>query len=194
VAGSPSQIASMVLDAIGVDDQIGNIEEGSRVSNVLLRAYGRCRQDLLRAAPWSFARKQATLVLLADSSGQTANAGTVIPGTQFQYEYRYPADCLRIRYIPFNPFNNPPVPAPNITPSDGNAPLTTGATGPQQLWQPIMPSLYQITNDPNYALPADADPTREPGGKPDRQHGGAVQRRQRVDGLHLRCRLPDALG
>lgn len=166
MAGSPTQVASMVLDAVGVDDQIGNIEEGSRVANVLLRAYGRCRQDLLRAAPWSFARKQATLVLLADASGQTANVGTVIPGTQFIYSYRYPSDCLRVRYIPFNPFNNPPVPAPNITPADGSAPLTAAVTGPQQLWQPIRPSLYQITNDPNYPLDAQADPTVNPGQSP----------------------------
>lgn len=166
MAGSPTIIANMVLDAIGVDDQIGNIEEGSRVANVLLRAYGRCRQDLLRAAPWSFARKQAPLVLLADSSGQTANVSTRVPGTSFQYVYRYPSDCLRIRYIPWNPFTNPSTPSENITPPDGSAPLTTGATGPQHLWQPIRPSLYQITNDPNYPLDAQADPTINPGQSP----------------------------
>jgi hypothetical protein len=166
MAGSPTIVANMVLDAIGVDEQVGNIEEGSRVANVLLRAYGRCRQDLLRAAPWSFARKQTTMVLLADSSGQTANVGTVVPGTSFQYEYRYPADCLRIRYIPWNPFNNPPVPTTNITPSDGTSPPTTGSTGPQRLWQPIRPSLYQITNDPNYPLDSQADPTVNPGQSP----------------------------
>jgi hypothetical protein len=166
MAGSPTIVANMAIDAIGVDEQIGNIEEGSRVANVLLRAYGRCRQDLLRAAPWSFARKQATMVLLADASGNTANVGTVVPGTNFNYEYRYPDDCLRIRYIPWNPFNNPPTPAPNITPSNPSVPLTTGATGPQQLWQPIRPSLYQITNDPNYPLDAQADPTANPGQSP----------------------------
>lgn len=156
----------MALDSIGVDDQIGDIEEGSRIANVMLRAYGRCRQDLLRAAPWSFARKQATMVLLADVTGNTPNVGTVIPGTQFTYEYRYPADCLRIRYIPWNPFQRTPVPAPNIVPASPDAPLTTGATGPQQLWQPIRPSLYQITNDPNYPLDAQADPMLNPGQSP----------------------------
>ena len=165
MAGSPTILANMVLDAIGVDDQVGNIEEGSRVGNVLLRAYGRCRQDLLRAAPWSFARKQMDLVLLADKSGQTANVGSVVPGTQFQYEYRYPSDCLRIRYVPWNPFNNPPVPSPNITPPSPDAPLTTGVMGPR-LGSAIRPSLYQITNDPNYPLDAQADPTMSPGQSP----------------------------
>ncbi len=166
MAGSPTQIANMAIDACGVDEQIGNIEEGSRVANVLLRAYGRCRQDLLRAAPWSFARKQALLTMLADSSGQTPQVGTVVPGTSFQYVYRYPTDCLRIRYIPWNPYQNAPTPAANITPPSPSAPPTTAQSGPQQLWQPIRPSLYQITNDPNYPLDAQGDATATPGQSP----------------------------
>lgn len=165
MAGTPTQIANMAIDAIGVDDQLGNIEDGSRLANVMLRAYGRCRQDLLRAAPWSFARKQANLVMLADATGQTADVAARVPGTSFQYVYRYPSDCLRIRYIPWNPFQNVAAPAANITPPNGAAPLTTGMqTG--YLGAAIRPSLYQITNDPNYPLDAQADPTANPGQSP----------------------------
>jgi len=155
MAGSPTVIANMALDAIGSDVQLGDIEEGSRTANICLRAYGRCRQDLLRAAPWSFARKQATLTLLADASGNTANVGTVVPGTSFQYEYAYPQDCSRIRYIPYNPFMTPPTPAGNIVPANADSPLTSAQQNPVALWQPIRPSLYLITNDPNYNTPAD---------------------------------------
>lgn len=167
MAGSPTQVASMALDSLGVDQQIGNIEEGSRVANILLRAYGRCRQDLLRTAPWSFARKQVTLVLLAQAGGDgTNNIGTVVPGYQFAFEYQLPSDCVRIRYIPWSPYGGLAAPSSNITPPNSSSPLTSAPTTAQQLWAPIQPSLYQITNDPNYPLAPQADATLNPGQSP----------------------------
>lgn len=165
-AGSPTIVANMALDAIGSDVQLGDISEGSRTANVCLRAYGRCRSDLLRAAPWNFARTQKPLTLLADASGNTPNVASAVPGTSFQYSYAYPADCARIRYIPYNPFQTPPTPATNTTPANGDAPLTSAQTNPTALWQPIRPSLYLITNDPNYNTPADQGGLSTPGQSP----------------------------
>lgn len=150
MAGSPTEIANLAIDALGKDAQLGDLEEGGRVANLMLRSYLKCFNELMRAAPWTFARKQEPLVLLADASGNTANVGTTVPGTNFQYEYLYPVDCARIRYIPWNPFQNAPVPTGNITPANPTSPLTTGAQSPQQLWQPIRPSLFLVTNDPNF--------------------------------------------
>lgn len=165
-AGSPTIVANMALDAIGSDVQLGDISEGSRTANVCLRAYARCRSDLLRSAPWNFARTQRPLTLLGDASGNSPNAGGTVPGTSFQYSYGYPIDCARIRYIPYNPFQTPPTPATNTTPANGDAPLTSAQINPTALWQPIRPSLYLITNDPNYNTPADQGGLSTPGQSP----------------------------
>lgn len=150
VEASPTILANMALDALGADFQLGSIEEGGKIGNVMLRAYGRCRDELLRAAPWAFARRQEPLVLLADSSGSTPLVGTQVPGTNFQYEYAYPGDAARIRYIPWNPFSNPGTPAGNIVPPNNQAPLTSVPAAPSVRWAPIRPSLFVITNDPNF--------------------------------------------
>lgn len=151
--GRPVEIANLALDACGVNIELGALEQGGREANLLLRAYGKCRQDLLRGAPWAFARKQVPMLLLADSSGVTPNVSNQIPGTNFQYEYAYPSDCQRIRYIPWKPYQNPGVPQGNIIPPNPDVPLTTGGN-PAILWQPIRPSPFLVTNDPNISQPA----------------------------------------
>jgi hypothetical protein len=151
----PEDFANLALDACGVNVQLGKLTEGGREADLLLRAYSKCRDDLLRGAPWVFARKQAPLLLLADASGVTPNVGTQVPGTNFQYEYAYPTDCMRIRYIPWKPYQNPGVPQGNIVPPNPMSPPTTGGQ-PAVLWQPIRPSLFLVTNDPNFSQPAAA--------------------------------------
>lgn len=153
---TPTDIANLALDACGVDVQLGSLEEGGAMANRCLRAFAKCRQELLRAAPWTFARKQATLTLLADASGSTPGVGTVVPGTQFIYEYEYPIDCARIRYIPWNPFLNPGVPINNFTPPFSPAPPVQVSPSPSVIGMPIRPSLFVITNDPNF--PTTANP------------------------------------
>ena len=151
---TPTGVANQALDAIAINVELGDIEAGGRVPNVCLRAYGQCRSQLLRAAPWAFARKQVPLLLLADATGQTPNVGTVVPGTNFCYEYAYPTDTARIRYIPWNPFLNPGAPAGNIQPSDPTAPTMTGLAQQPGLGARIRPSRFLVTNDPNYSAPA----------------------------------------
>ncbi len=73
MANDPTDIANLALDACGINIQLNDIEQGGREANVLLRAYPECLRQLLRAAPWAFARKQAALQLLADASGATPN-------------------------------------------------------------------------------------------------------------------------
>ena len=100
MANTPTDVARQAIDAIAIDYELGDIEQGGRVANVTLRAYGECLRQLLRGAPWDFARKQEPLVLLADATGNTANVGNKVPGTNFIYEYGYPVDCARISIYP----------------------------------------------------------------------------------------------
>lgn len=143
----PADIANQALDAIGINQEIGDLQEGTRPARVLLRAYGQCLRQLLRAAHWDFARKTAPLTMLADASGQTANVGSMVP-VPWQYEYEYPVDCMKVRFVPWNgPGLNSAVPANNI--QIPAVPLTTGQQ-PQLMGQRLRPSRFTIATDPNY--------------------------------------------
>lgn len=164
---APTAIANQALDAAGVDFTLGDIQEGTRAAQVCLRAYAECFRQLMRGAPWDFARKEVILLLLADATGQTANVGTVVPGSRFIYEYGYPQDCARVRYIPWCPFLNPGTPSDNITPSNPSAPVVTGLGQAPYVGRGIVPAPYMLTSDQNY-IPPDIgqNPNANPGVSP----------------------------
>jgi hypothetical protein len=147
----PEDISNQALDAAGVEFSIGNLEEGSRPAQVLLRAYSQCLRQLLRAAHWNFARKTAPLVLLADATGQTPNVGTQV-AVPWTYEYEYPIDSMKVRFIPWNPQsqsvgvppNNIAIPSTPIMPNLGQPPL---------LGQRIIPARFTEAMDYNYLPP-----------------------------------------
>lgn len=145
----PEDVSNQALDQAGVEYTIGSLTEGTRPAQVLLRAYSQCLQQLLRAAPWAFARREAPLTLLADVTGQTPNVGTQVP-SGFIYEYAYPIDCARIRYIPWFPFQNPGAPTNNIQPANPSSPVVTNLGQPPFAGVRPRPARYLITNDPNY--------------------------------------------
>src|ERR1700735_3093649 len=112
-----ADVANQAIDACGLGDMaIGDLEEGTAQAQVLLRNYWTCLRALLRGANWSFARRQNPLQLIADASGQTEGVGKVVPHGQFQYEYAYPIDCAKVRFIPWQPFLAPGAPTGNIVP------------------------------------------------------------------------------
>jgi hypothetical protein len=143
-----ADVANQALDMAGVDFTIGDLEEGTKPAQVLLRAYGQNLRQLLRGANWNFARRQAPLVMLADATGQTPNVGKIVPHGQFIYEYALPIDCAKVRFIPWQPFENPGAPQGNIIPPNAGAPLTTAT--PQVVGHRLIPAKFLITNDPNY--------------------------------------------
>lgn len=143
----PADVANQALDAAGIDFTIGDMEEGTRPAQVLLRAYGQNLRQLLRAANWNWARKQMPLVLLADATGQTPNVGSQVPMGEFIYEYSYPIDAAKIRFIPWQPFQNPGAPVGNIAQPQG-IPQTTAT--PLVVGQRLIPAKFIIANDPNY--------------------------------------------
>lgn len=143
----PADIGNQALDAAGFDMTIGDLQEGTRPAQVLLRNYGQCLRQLLRAANWDFARKTADLVLLADATGQTANVGSIVP-VPWVYEYAYPIDCMKVRFIPWNYGQVQGIPPGNIqTPT---TPLTTGAAPSVATGRRLRPARFVIATDPNY--------------------------------------------
>ena len=144
----PADVGQQALDAAGIDFTIGDLEEGTKPAQVLLRAYGQNLRQLLRAANWNWARRESPLLLLADATGQTPNVGAVVPSGEFIYEYALPIDCMKIRFIPWHRGINPGSPAGNITPPNPTVPLTTAT--PLAIGHRLMPAKFLITNDPNY--------------------------------------------
>ena len=164
---TPTDLAVQALDAIGSETTIADIEEGSREARVLLRAYWTCLRQLLSGAHWTFARKMAPLTMLADATGNTPNVGThvIIP---WLYEYSYPIDCVKPRFVPHNGVNPNVIAGNYAAPSiwgDGlvvNPPveIPPGAFGAAGAPNPIIsglpshrhlrPAKFILSADPNY--------------------------------------------
>lgn len=146
-----ADIINQSLDQAGVDFTIGDPEEGTVPAQKALRAYGQCRDQLLRAANWDFSRTTAPLVMLADATGQTPNVGSLVP-VPWLYEYSLPTNCLKMRFVPWNPLQNTPVPPNNIAPVNSSAPLTAAGLGqPPYVGNRIRPARFLVASAPNYA-------------------------------------------
>lgn len=144
----PADVANQALDQAGIDFSIGDLEEGTRPAQVLLRAYGQCLRQLLRSAHWDFARAQEPLVLLGDATGNTLNVGTSVQ-EPWVYCYRYPIDAMKIRFIPANYTQIPGTPTGNIA-IPTTIPLTTATGTPNFVGRRLRPTRFLIGNDPNY--------------------------------------------
>lgn len=151
----PADVANQALDAAGLNYTIGDLQEGSKPAQVLLRSYSQCLRQLLRAVHWNFARRQASLVLLADASGMTPMVPTTVIAP-WMYEYQYPIDCMKARFVPWTPLSgNPSIPPGNITPPNPTVPLVTGLGSPVAGAQ-LRPARWLEAVDPNFPAPAGA--------------------------------------
>ena len=113
---SEVDICNRALSAIGTRSTISSISpsDGSNEANQCALLYYPTRDALLRSAHWDFARRQVALSQL--------KASTDVPNTcpiPWAYEYAYPADCLKARYIipqlPNTGTSTPPLTsAPNV--------------------------------------------------------------------------------
>lgn len=166
----PSDIFNQVLDAIGSEVVIGDPQEGSRASSVILRAYSQCLRQVLRSAHWNFARKQAPMEMLADATGQTQAVGTNVP-TPWVYEYALPTDCMQVRFVPSNPqCPGSQIPAGNIQPPNPDSPLLDGSGQPPLAGVRMTPARFLVATDfnnlPPQENPADYDTVGvAPGGR-----------------------------
>ena len=147
-------IVNRALDLIGATVFVSDIEDGSKQSLVALRQYGPGLRQLLRSCHWNFARKRSPLTLLQDSTGQTAQqqaqAGqpvTVGNGTPnmppWIYEYAWPIDCVKARFVPATLLQHPGPPQGNIAlPSN---PLMSGLQ--QQPYRAQVPARFVVGTD-----------------------------------------------
>jgi len=121
-------ICNRALSDIGARVLIGAITDDNPAAKQCALWYDTLRQQLLQAAPWSFARKTVvleTLALLTD---------TPMPEGMYpwQVKYTYPADCLRMNYI----LPPPLPPADNVAPDVSGGPLfANGWLMPSRSWR-----------------------------------------------------------
>lgn len=88
MANSMINIVNMSLDAIGYSKHISEFYEGSPAARVALEVFAQTRDELIQSGDWTFAFAEVNLNL----NGQ-------LPVSPWAYEYSYPPDCVRIRYI-----------------------------------------------------------------------------------------------
>lgn len=85
-ASSTTEIANLALAAIGHNEQISNLDtDTSTAADILRLQYPLRRKALLRAHPWNFAIRRATLAQLAAT-----------PNHKWAHQYTLPVDCLRV--------------------------------------------------------------------------------------------------
>lgn len=90
---SETEIANMAIGHLGISKEIGNLNtEKSAEAQACRRFYPTVRDFVLRDFAWPFAtRSVVSLGLVTDMTG--------IDGAEFDYSYRYPADCIMFRKI-----------------------------------------------------------------------------------------------
>lgn len=115
---SPVDVCNRALLQIGARATVSQINpsDGSTEGNVCSIFYTPKIQALHRAAHWNFARKQIALTQLK-ATIVNGVVSTNPPPTPWLYEYAYPVDCIKARFI-----------IPYINPLDGQptVPFTTG--------------------------------------------------------------------
>lgn len=142
---TPEDVCNRALDYLGISNVIGDLQEGTTESRVMVRHYMPTLKQMLRGAHWQFARKQANLTLLQD---QTMNSpppvGTGTPGMgPWVFEYAYPIDCMQARTVPFNNFPIVGGPAGNIS-----LPNTAVSTAnPALPYARTIPAPFMVSND-----------------------------------------------
>lgn len=165
MSGYPADIVNESLLAIGADFVIGDLEEGTIPAQMALRKYTQCLRQLLRAVHWDFARLQQPLDMLADATGQTAGVGTVVPAP-WVYEYSYPINCMKARFLPANYLNPNAVPPGNIT-TPVTVPQTSVPTqAPYGFGMRLIPAPFLVGMDTNYPVAPDSNWMETQGSSP----------------------------
>jgi hypothetical protein len=117
---SPVDLCNLALDQISARTSITGISPASPPNNVAAQVASRTYQlqadAIFRAAHWNSARKQGDLTLLKAARGTPENPDGALPQPPipWRYEYAYPDDCLKVRFV---------IPQPNLPSSE--APLMT---------------------------------------------------------------------
>jgi hypothetical protein len=151
---SPTDLANRALMAAGANYRIGAIDGGGKVEEMVRDVYVPARQELLRAAHWNFARKQVDMAMIADARGEFPNIMGQIETRvirPWRFEYQYPIDCLKVRFVPQTDFFDNPT-APGLVTNGqivqrGFVPGQIGSGGNRRR---LRPARFLEANDPNY--------------------------------------------
>lgn len=82
------EICNMALSHLAVGKEIASITENTEEARVLNRFYEPARKKVLRDGSWPFATRFVALGLVESA-----------PTSEWDYSYRYPTDCLKVRRI-----------------------------------------------------------------------------------------------
>src|SRR5215472_1921575 len=102
-------IANRALQFFGSRTNMSSAEFTNQTSNEAVQAQlimFKLRDELNRMAPWNCAKKYANLTLITSQPGTPENSAAGpplwvpgIPPPQWSYEYQYPTDCVRPRFL-----------------------------------------------------------------------------------------------
>lgn len=107
---TPTDICNRALSEIGARATITIIDNSTPAGLQCGIWYDTIRQQLLRMAPWGFARKTLALTL----QGQLTDSPPTSP-YPWQFKYGYPADCIKVNYLlPIPPTSTTNVPVVGI--------------------------------------------------------------------------------
>ena len=136
---APAAIVNQALDGLGQSSKIvGDLTDGSVISEAARRHYGIALRALLRTAHWNFARKQAQLQLLGDATGQSASPVITYVDQPWTYAYAWPIDGVALRWMPLTDPNN----------SSTGIPLTTAPS--YSPMAPSMPTRFLVSSTEQY--------------------------------------------
>jgi hypothetical protein len=137
----PADIVNRAIDSLGQSGKvIGDLTDGTMVSEAARRNYGPVLRQLLAAAHWGFARKQATLTLLGDITGASALPVITTVESPWTYAYAWPIDGVAGRWLPAG------YPA-----GSGQLP-PQGAQLPGGLMTPLIPARFLVSSSNLYPV------------------------------------------
>lgn len=147
---TPADVCNQALDKLGEPSKIiGDINDGTIVAEAARRNYGRLLRQLLRTAHWNFARKQATLTLLGDATGQSSLPVITSVEPPWTYAYAWPIDGVQGRWMPYQTVAPP------------GTPLTTGIGTLPQI--PMIPGRFLVSSSALYPIEIGVQPwTNQP--------------------------------
>lgn len=91
---SNTVIANLALSHLGQSTRLTDFTIGTTVADIACNLhFALCRDEMLRAAHWTFARKQA------DGTGKSELTSSSPYYGHWQFSYTYPTDCLMMRKI-----------------------------------------------------------------------------------------------
>lgn len=143
----PAEIVNEAMDRLGQPMKvIGDITDGTAVAEAARRNYGRVLRNLLRTAHWAFARKQATLQLLGDATGQSPAYIATFVEQPWSYAYAWPIDGVAGRWMP----TQTPLTTQGTPSTPSGTPLTTaGAAIPPV---PFLPARFLVSSSDQYPV------------------------------------------